>query len=161
MVGPRSYSKKTNNAPDIPSGWSFNTWTQDFYDFIKDDPRFDATVLDMKTLKENGDADYIPGYLNTGYFLRKFIPLMSDVRTGAGSLELNFQQNDYIIRLADCYLMEAEALGATGERAQKLLDAVRARVGLSSIPVSMQAIKDERRRELAGEGHRRSAAHPA
>lgn len=154
MVGPRSYSKKTNNAPDIPSGWSFNTWTQDFYDFIKDDPRFDATVLDMKTLKENGDADYIPGYLNTGYFLRKFIPLMSDVRTGAGSLELNFQQNDYIIRLADCYLMEAEALGATGERAQKLLDAVRARVGLSSIPVSMQAIKDERRRELAGEGHR-------
>ncbi len=27
-------------------------------------------------------------------------------------------------------------------------------VGLASVPVSMQAIKDERRRELAGEGHR-------
>ena len=50
--------------------------------------------------------------------------------------------------------MEAEALGASGTRAQALLDAVRARVGLSSVPVSLQAIKDERRREPAGEGHR-------
>jgi hypothetical protein len=50
--------------------------------------------------------------------------------------------------------MEAEALGGAGGRAQALLDAVRARVGLASVPVSLQAIKDERRRELAGEGHR-------
>jgi hypothetical protein len=50
--------------------------------------------------------------------------------------------------------MEAEALGGAGARAQALLDAVRARVKLSSVPVSLQAIKDERRRELAGEGHR-------
>jgi len=50
--------------------------------------------------------------------------------------------------------MEAEALGGSGTRAQALLDAVRARVGLTSVPVSLQAIKDERRRELAGEGHR-------
>ena len=50
--------------------------------------------------------------------------------------------------------MEAEALNASGARAQALLDAVRQRVGLPSVPVSMQAIKDERRRELAGEGHR-------
>lgn len=50
--------------------------------------------------------------------------------------------------------MEAEALGGAGGRAQALLDAVRARVGLPSVPVSLQAIKDERRRELAGEGHR-------
>ena len=38
--------------------------------------------------------------------------------------------------------------------AKALLDAVRARVGLPSVPVSMSAIKDERRKELAGEGHR-------
>jgi hypothetical protein len=50
--------------------------------------------------------------------------------------------------------LEAEALGATGARAQALLDAVRARVGLPSVPVSMDAIKKERRVELAGEGHR-------
>lgn len=155
MVGPRSYLKIGPNAPDIyPSGWSFNVWTQDFYDLIKNDPRFSSTVLDMRALSDAGEARYIEGYQNTGYFLRKFIPMRSDIRTGGGAVELNFQQNDYIIRLADTYLLEAEALGGSGSRAQALLDAVRARVGLTSVPVSMDAIKTERRLELAGEGHR-------
>lgn len=155
MVGPRSYSKVGPNAPDIyTSGWSFNVWTQDFYDAIKNDPRFPATVLDLKALAAAGQARYIEGYQNTGYFLMKFIPKPSDIRTGGGAVELNFQQNDYIIRLADTYLLEAEALGGTGARAQALLDAVRARVGLPSVPVSLEAIKAERRLELAGEGHR-------
>lgn len=155
MVGPRSYQRVDNTAPDIyPSGWSFNVWTQNFYDFIKNDPRFAATVLDVKALAAGGHANYIEGYQNTGYFLRKMIPMRSDIRTGGGSVELNFAQNDYIIRLADTYLLEAEALGGSGARAQALLDAVRARVGLASVPVSLAAIKNERRAELAGEGHR-------
>jgi hypothetical protein len=155
MVGPRSYSRPAaSTAPDIPSGWSFNTFTQDFYDAIKTDPRFATTVFDMKALKAAGQADYIEGYLNTGYFINKFIPRRSDIRTGGGAQELNYQQNDYIIRLADTYLLEAEALGGTGARAQSLLDAVRGRVGLPSVPVSITAIKNERRLELAGEGHR-------
>ncbi|MEO6732466.1 MAG: RagB/SusD family nutrient uptake outer membrane protein [Ferruginibacter sp.] len=155
MVGPRSYSKTAGSpAPDIPSGWSFNVFTQEFYDIIKTDPRFGATVLDVKAYASAGQAIYIEGYQNTGYFINKFIPRRADVRTGGGALELNFQQDDYIIRLADTYLMEAEALGATGTRAQALLDAVRARVGLPSVPVTLAAIKAERRLELAGEGHR-------
>ena len=155
MVGPRSYSKPAgSSAPDIPSGWSFNPITQDLYDAIKGNPRFGATVFDMKALKTAGQADYIEGYQNTGYFINKFIPRRSDIRTGGGAQELNYQQNDYVIRLADTYLLEAEALGGTGARAQALLDAVRARVGLPSIPVSLAAIKAERRLELAGEGHR-------
>ncbi len=155
MVGPRSYSRPAGStAPDLPSGWSFNVFTQNFYDFIKGDPRFDATVFDLKALKAAGQADYIEGYQNTGYFLNKFLPRRADVRTGGGAQELNFKQNSYVIRLADTYLMEAEALGATGTRAQALLDAVRARVGLASVPVTLAAIKAERRRELAGEGHR-------
>jgi hypothetical protein len=155
MVGPRSYSRPAGStAPDLPSGWSFNVFTQDFYDFIKLDPRFDATVFDLKALKLAGQADYIAGYQNTGYFLNKFLPRKSDVRTGGGAQELNFKQNTYVIRLADTYLMEAEALGGTGARAQALLDAVRARVGLASVPVSIAAIKLERRAELAGEGFR-------
>ena len=155
MVGPRSYSRPAgSSAPDLPSGWSFNVFTQDFYDAIKADPRFGATVLDIKALKAAGLADYIAGYQNTGYFLNKFVPLQSDVSTGAGDQVLNYKQDTYAIRLADTYLMEAEALGATGARAQALLDAVRARVGLPSVPVSLAAIKAERRLELAGEGHR-------
>lgn len=82
------------------------------------------------------------------------MPLNSDATTGGGVKELNYQQHVYIIRLADTYLLEAEALGGSGTRAQALLDAVRARVGLPSIPVSMEAIWNERRIELAGEGHR-------
>lgn len=155
MVGPRSYVRVDPSAPDIyTGGWSFNVWTQDFYDFIKNDPRFSATILDVKALAAAGKVKYIEGYQNTGYFLMKFIPMRSDIRTGGGATELNFQQNDYIIRLADTYLLEAEALGGTGARAQALLDAVRARVGLPSVPVSLDAIKTERRLELAGEGHR-------
>lgn len=155
MVGPRSYALTNgSDAADLQSGWSFNVFTQDFIDFIKGDPRYDATVFDLNKLEAEGKATYLPGYQNTGYFLNKFLPRKSDVRTGGGALELNYRQNTPIIRLADTYLMEAEALGATGARAQALLDAVRARVGLPSVPVSLVAIKNERRLELAGEGHR-------
>jgi starch-binding outer membrane protein, SusD/RagB family len=154
MVGPRSYERKDNSAPDLPSGWSFMVFTQDFFDFIKNDPRSSATLLNLKALESAGSVKYIAGYQNTGYFLNKFLPRKVDVSKGAGATELNYRQDTYLIRLADTYLMEAEALGGTGARAQALLDAVRARVGLSPILVSMDAIKNERRAELAGEGHR-------
>jgi hypothetical protein len=157
MVGIRSYSRvnPASSAPEaMPGGWSFNTFTQSFYDAIKDDPRFEATVFDIAAYEEAGDVTYVHGHEDLGYYLNKFMPRMEDVSTLGGAVDLNYQQHSYIIRLADTYLMEAEALGATGERAQKLLDAVRARVGLPSVPVSMDAIKRERRLELAGEGHR-------
>lgn len=154
MVGPRGYSRpKDSDAPDLPSGWAFNVATQKLYDAMAGDPRLDATILNIKALKAAGKADYIPAYQDTGFFLNKYLPRQSDVRTGGGNQELNYKQNSYIIRLADTYLMEAEALGS-GSRAQALLDAVRARVGLGSVPVTLAAIKKERRLELAGEGHR-------
>jgi starch-binding outer membrane protein, SusD/RagB family len=154
MVGVRSYSRLDPSAPDLPAGWSFNVFTQDFYDAIKTDPRFSATVLDLAALKTAGKIDYLAGDQNTGYGLNKFMPRKADVRTGGGAFELNFKQDTYWIRLADTYLMEAEALGATGARAQALLDAVRKRAGLGTVPVSLAAIKAERRLELAGEGFR-------
>ncbi|MDP4189250.1 MAG: RagB/SusD family nutrient uptake outer membrane protein, partial [Bacteroidota bacterium] len=43
---------------------------------------------------------------------------------------------------------------ANQSRAQALLDAVRARVGLGSIPATLENIYKERRLELATEGHR-------
>lgn len=154
MVGPRSYEKIDASAPDLPSGWSFMVFTQDFFNFIKNDPRKDATLLDVGALQTAGKIKYIAGYMNTGFFLNKFLPRKVDVSKGGGASELNYRQNTYIIRLADTYLMEAEALGATGTRAQALLDAIRDRVGLPHVPVTMDAIKTERRAELAGEGHR-------
>jgi hypothetical protein len=157
MVGPRSYSLKNvpnNNAPDIYSGWAFNTVTNDFVNFMQGDPRLNVTVFNAKQLVADGKISYSPAFADTGYFLNKYLPTNDLKSSLPGPAELNFRQNYVAIRLADTYLMEAEALGAAGGRAQALLDAVRARVGLASVPVSLQAIKDERRRELAGEGHR-------
>ncbi|WES98576.1 RagB/SusD family nutrient uptake outer membrane protein [Chryseobacterium arthrosphaerae] len=157
MVGPRSYSRTDipgNDAPDIYSAWAFNTVTENFVTFMGADPRLDVTVFNAKKLVSEGKITYSPAFADTGYFLKKYLPT-NDLRSSLpGSTELNFRQNYIAIRLADTYLMEAEALGGAGGRAQALLDAVRARVGLPSVPVSLQAIKDERRRELAGEGHR-------
>jgi hypothetical protein len=154
MVGPRGYSRpEGSDAPNLPAGWAFNVATQKLYDAMQGDPRLEATILDLKALKAAGKADYIPAYQDTGYFLNKYLPRQSDVSTGGGNSELNYKQNSYIIRLADTYLMEAEALGS-GTRAQALLDAVRKRAGLDPVPVTLAAIKHERRMELAGEGHR-------
>lgn len=156
MIGPRTLTRPAGStAPAYYSGgWSFNPITQDLYDALKNDPRFAATILDAKALKAAKQINYIPAYQDTGYFINKFMPKQSDVSTGLGNTELNFSQNSYLIRLADTYLMEAEALGGTGARAQALLDAVRSRVGLPSVPVSLNAIANERRLELACEGHR-------
>ena len=157
MLGIISYGRKdvpNNDAPDIYASWGFNPITDDLFNFMQGDPRLDATIINAKKYKAEGKIDYSPGFKDTGYFLSKFAPRKADVSSLPGVTELNFRQNYIAIRLADTYLMEAEALGASGTRAQALLDAVRSRVGLASVPVSLQAIKDERRRELAGEGHR-------
>ncbi|WP_326983610.1 RagB/SusD family nutrient uptake outer membrane protein [Chryseobacterium sp. MYb264] len=160
MVAIISYGKVTlpnnvvNDAPSIHKGWGFNPVTNDLFNFMQGDPRLNATIFNAKALVQEGKVTYSPGFRDTGYFLNKYLPLTTDETTLPGAVELNFRQNYIAIRLADTYLMEAEALGGSGARAQALLDAVRARVGLASVTVSMQAIKDERRRELAGEGHR-------
>lgn len=155
MVGPRGFSLTDgSDAPDYAGGWSFNTVTTDLYTAMQGDPRMDATISNLAALQAEGKVNYTPANQDTGYFLKKFMPLKSDVTTGGGATELNYAQNVYVMRLSDSYLMEAEALGGNGARAQALLDAVRDRVGLPSVPVSLDAIMTERRLELAGEGHR-------
>lgn len=154
MTAPRSYTRKTNDAPDVVGGWAFNTVTNDLFNFMQNDPRMSSSIFNVGLLKQQNKADYSPAYMDTGYFLNKYMPTRDEVTTLPGATELNYRQNYMLIRLADTYLMEAEALNGTGTRAQALLDAVRSRVGLPSIPVSIQAIKDERRKELVGEGHR-------
>lgn len=155
MVGPRGYVRNSGStAPDYAAGWGFNIITQSLFDVLTGDPRFGATIENLQAYKDAGEVGFDPSYQHTGYYLKKFMPLNSDVSTGGGATVLNYRQHTYMIRLADTYLMEAEALGGTGTRAQALLDAVRARVGLPSVPVTIDAILNERRLELAGEGHR-------
>jgi len=157
-TGPRGYSQLNPSAPDYFSGYSFLVFTKSFFDFIHFDPRNTATVANLDSLKTAGVASYTAGYNNTGFFLGKFIGRVSN--KAATTPELNFAQDEYEIRLADTYLMEAEALmnaGANvsaGSRAYQLLNAVRARVLLPAVAVTQANIETERRLELAGEGQR-------
>lgn len=156
MVGPRNYNRNDESAPDYFSGWSFFVITPNLESAMNGDPRYNRTIENVQALEDAGLVTYEKGYMNTGYFLKKLMPLQSDVNTGGVDFG-NFDQNMYEIRLADTYLLEAEALvmgGGNTARAQDLLNAVRARVGLESVPVTMENIKRERRFELVGEGHR-------
>lgn len=156
MSAPRNYNRKDTLAPDYFSGWSFFVITEELESTMQGDPRYDATIADIQALEDEGLISYEKGYQNTGFFIAKYLPLQSDVNEGGNAFG-NFDQNVYDIRLADTYLMEAEAIVMSGgnmQRAQELLDAVRARVDLPSVPVSMEAIKFERRMELVGEGQR-------
>jgi hypothetical protein len=160
MAGPRNFSVTAAGQGIVPkyvSGWSFFAITPSLVSAMEGDPRYPYTIVDIKGLKDEGKVNYAPGYMDTGYFLEKFAGKESDKSTGAGNWELNYPHNVYEIRLADTYLMEAEALvrgSGNATRAQALLDAVRARVGLASVPVNLDNILNERRLELAGEGHR-------
>lgn len=151
MTGPRSYS-----GPIYNSGWSFNPIISSFAAQLYGDPRYNATVADIDSITAATGTTYLPGYQNTGKFLNKYAPLKRYTPT-AGDGALNYP-NDYVeIRLADTYLLEAEALvRGNGDmaKAQMYLDKVRARVGLPSVPATLDNIYNERKLELATEGHR-------
>ena len=157
MVGPRSYSAGPGADADHTyySGWSFNPIIKTFANSMQDDPRYPYTVADLDGLKALGQANYLPGYMNTGFFEQKWCAQLRWLAP-TGQDVLNWPNNVIEIRLADTYLMEAEASvqGGATARAQTLLDAVRARVGLPSVPATLENIYEERRLELATEGHR-------
>jgi len=90
------------------------------------------------------------GYQHTGYFSKKY---SSDAEhwSSDGQFELNRTCNFRVIRFSDVLLMAAE-LGSPN--AQTYLDRVRARVGLGSVPATLENIMKERRLELSLEGIR-------
>jgi len=152
MVGPRNYT-----GPDYVSGWGFNPITTAYADSLKGDPRYKFTVANIDSIvKATPGGDYEKGYHNTGYFIKKFAPLTKYMGAN-GDPALNFP-NDYIeVRLADSYLLEAEALvrsGGSSTKAAKYLNDVRDRVGLSPVAATLPNIYHERYMELGTEGHR-------
>ncbi|MEJ7779005.1 MAG: RagB/SusD family nutrient uptake outer membrane protein [Daejeonella sp.] len=152
MVGPRGYS-----GPFYYSAWGFSPVSDDLFNAIHYDPRYKATVADLDSLVKIKAAKYTPSYLNTGHFVQKFAPLTAYRSTTGGNILRNYPQDYIEIRLADTYLMEAEALvqaGGNASRAAALLNAVRNRVGLVPVAATLDNIYKERRLELATEGHR-------
>jgi hypothetical protein len=153
-----------HNGPRSPyddtiyrSGWGFNLPTQQLYDlFDANDSRRDITFLDLR----NEQDTYSQGRDDTGFFNRKYLPRKADARVGSDPL--NHANNYRAIRYADVLLMTAEAQAQSGSsNAATYLNEVRARAyGNNSNDYTategslLEAIYLERRKELAGEGHR-------
>jgi starch-binding outer membrane protein, SusD/RagB family len=141
MQGPRvTGSQKWNR------GWSFAPVNHKLALFMEGDPRYQHTILRQQEL----DGNLSIGYQHTGYFSKKY---SSDAEHWGsdGQFELNRTANHRVIRFSDVLLMAAE-LGSPN--AQQYLDRVRARVGLSSVPATLDNIFRERRLELSLEGIR-------
>ena len=152
MIGPRNYG-----GPIYAPGWGFCPLTQSLVDAMKNDPRYPYTCANLDSIATANGLSYEHEADHTGWFVEKFMPKLGDKTTLGGTTELNYSKDYIEIRVADTYLMEAEALvqgSGDATRAQSLLDAVRARVGLGSIPATLDNIYQERRLELATEGHR-------
>lgn len=141
MQGPRVTGSDNWNR-----GWSFAPVSQSLYEVMQDDPRLSSTIL----LQEEIDGSVVPGYQHSGYYSKKY---SSDAEHWGsdGQFELNRTCNYRVIRFSDVLLMAAE-LGSPSS--QTYLDRVRTRVGLPSVPATLENILQERHLELALEGIR-------
>lgn len=153
FCGPRS----PYDNSEFVTGWGFCLPSQELYDlYDEDDARRDVTIYDLRDQQDS----YSQGRDDTGLFNKKYIPRKADDR--AGSDPLNFANNYRSIRYADVLLMAAEADAQIGgANAETYLNQVRARAyGDNSHDYTaaegdiLEAIYSERRKELAGEGHR-------
>lgn len=162
MVAPRDYAVlEGKTAPDYISGYGILPVTKQAFDAFKNDPRKESSIINLDSLKKAGNIRYGESYQGQGYGLAKFSGRVSDRSTGGGEVVLNYPQNMYEIRLADTYLMEAEAIivgGGNTARATALITAVRNRAYADGLqhPVAptLANVMTERHLELAFEGHR-------
>lgn len=158
----------TNGMPYAP-GWSTNLPTQNLASaYAAGDQRKAVTVLDIEAYKAANPGYNITyqvaPYKNTGLYNQKYLPRLGET---SGQPELNYDNNQRIIRYADVLLMAAEALNKSTAPndglAQTYLNKVRRRafqVNDASHDISatgstlFTAIQTERRLELAMEGDR-------
>jgi len=137
--------------------------------FETNDIRMKASIIDVTDPEEgNVSTNYVWGsnqcMHETGLWNKKYTSLQMKLSNGTiGGIFLDMipstpnngqlwnLQDEILLRFSDVLLMAAE-LGST--KAQEYLDRVRARVGLPSVPATLENIKNERRHELAFEGIR-------
>jgi hypothetical protein len=178
------------SAMPFAGGWSTTLPSQNLAAaFAVGDTRKDATCLDMDayiianpSLFVNGTITYVPStdpafsvptatkkpaykvapYKNTGFYNKKYLPRKGQT---SGQPELNYDNNQRIIRLGDVLLMAAEANNRAtvpnDTKALNYLNRVRDRAfgdALHHVTATGTALKtaiwDERRLELGMEGDR-------
>ena len=155
--GPRGW-----DGPEYAQGWSFNVPLNSLFESFEDgDSRRDASILDMVSYAAATGANYSEGYEHTGYYNNKYIPRAG--QSGAQT-ELNYLNNNRVIRYSDVLLMAAEANnrgGISDALAQQYLNEVRRRAfgdenhDITATGTALtDAIWAERNFELSMEGHR-------
>ncbi|WP_348825423.1 RagB/SusD family nutrient uptake outer membrane protein [Flavobacterium aestuarii] len=162
LMGPRD-TKFDGGETGLADGWGFNYPTAKLAQAFIDEGdvvRRKASILSVAELEAGGgEWTAAPGeqWGMDGYFRLKYGTLTAETsKPGAGTPELNYGTNIRAIRYADVLLMAAEAnflAGNTGV-AQGYLNLVRDRVDLPFKAINMDAIKTERKLELAFEGFR-------
>ncbi len=155
----------------LGGGWGFNKPTQNLYDEYEDgDTRRDVTILNPPdSLIENSSQEI---YLGCRYVSRKYGLYNDDLSYYTLAHASRGPINNKQIRYADVLLMYAEACEALGNTSEAIakLNEVRQRASVNlptypgyalkingeeiSSPTLRQAIRHERRMELAMEGHR-------
>lgn len=152
----------TANMPFNP-GWSTNLPTQDLAAAFEDgDQRKDATCFNVAAYAAANPSlnvtFQVAPFKNTDLYNKKYLPRKGQT---SGQVELNYENNQRIIRYADVLLMAAEAnLRATSgseAKAQTYLDMVRDRAfgdEAHRVTATVEAIWEERRLELGMEGDR-------
>ncbi|TBW27189.1 RagB/SusD family nutrient uptake outer membrane protein [Gramella sp. KN1008] len=150
-------------GPIYDEGFGFNLPTQDLVEaYSAGDIRKDVTILDIEALAAETDEEieYEEGFQHTGFYNKKYLPRKGDLNIPDANLT---NPNNYrAIRYADVLLMAAEANykkpSANEEKARKYLNMVRERADLDPVTLSgndlLEQIYEDRRLELAGEGHR-------
>jgi tetratricopeptide (TPR) repeat protein len=152
-------------GPVYGDGNSYNLPTQDLVnEFETNDPRLEASVLDIEKFKNSQPDPSVVKYVvggggHTGFYNNKYIKRIDEL--GAPDTDLTSPLNTKVIRYADVLLMAAEAHNRkpapNDGLARQYLNEVRDRVDMSHVVASgtalTEAIYHERRVELAGEGH--------
>lgn len=141
------------------TGWGFNRPTHDLYDEYEDgDPRRDATILVPLQSEIKNEAEDI--YMGDELLTVKRTLYDPDTRSYPKiDHDSRSPINLIVIRLADVYLMYAEACAGDNDEATGwgYINTVRARAGLGEADRTQgfdKALRHERRVELAMEGHR-------
>jgi starch-binding outer membrane protein, SusD/RagB family len=163
-AAPGFHGIRQYDGPVYGDGNSYNLPTQNLYNaYNSNDTRRDATILDIDDfISKQPNSETITyaigGGGHTGYYNNKYIKRQGEI--GLPDNDLTSPVNYKVIRYADVLLMAAEAHNQSGNdgKALEYVNEVRARVGLGGLSNSgdqlYESILNERRLELAGEGHR-------
>lgn len=159
LIAPRG-----GNIGRYATGWGAATVNPKLYAaYEAGDTRRDATIINFAGEGLNFDPQARDQRQYTGYAWKKYCPITDAagkaiVEINGGNFQIDNYQDVAVIRFSDVLLMAAELnLGTNAGFAQTCLDRVRDRAYqsvINRVAVSKTVIMNERRLELALEGHR-------